>query len=371
GAVIPGATVTLKNPQTGSERSVTTDEAGTYKFLAIPPSSYQIISEAAGFSKTINENVVLTLGQAARLDIELKVGGDVSEEIIVTSAPAVVETSKTAVTQTINEQSIDNLPINGRNFLNFALTNAQIGRDNSPPVGPAPTTGLNFAGQRARSNLVQVDGADNIDNSVNAARSTVSQEAVQEFQVVINSFAAEFGRTAGGVVNIITKSGTNEFHGNAFGFIRQRAIQGRNALAFQPAGADPKPAFTRGQYGFSLGGPIQKNKTFFFIAVDQTRRQESGFSQIGLDPSVFDTTAEQKAFIAANAGTTAGGLYQQITTAGAGIARTGVNPLNGMRQFFITGLLSGGQLGAIPASFKLLSNIQNVYPISEKFTFYS
>jgi len=371
GAVIPGATVTLRNPQTGTERSVTTDEAGTYKFLAIPPSSYQISTEAAGFSKTINENVVLTLGQAARLDIELKVGSDVSEEIIVTAAPAVVETSKTAVTQTINEESIDNLPINGRNFLNFALTNAQIGRDNSPPVGPAPTTGLNFAGQRARSNLVQVDGADNIDNSVNAARSTVSQEAVQEFQVVINSFAAEFGRTAGGVVNIVTKSGTNEFHGNVFGFIRQRAIQGRNALAFQPAGANPKPAFTRGQYGFSLGGPIQKNKTFFFIAVDQTRRQESGFSQIGLDPTVFDTTPEQRAFIAANAGTTAGGLYQQIVTAGTGIARTGVNPLNGMRQFFITGLLSGGQLGAIPASFKLLSNIQNVYPISDKFTFYS
>jgi hypothetical protein len=371
GAIIPGATVTLRNPQTGSERSVTTDESGTYKFLAIPPSTYSITVEATGFSKAINENILLTLGQAARLDVELQVGGGVDEEIIVTAAPAVVETTKTAVTQTIDEERIDNLPINGRNFLNFALTNAQIGRDNSPPVGPAPTTGLNFAGQRARSNLVQVDGADNIDNSVNAARSTVSQEAVQEFQVVINSFAAEFGRTAGGVVNIVTKSGTNEFHGNAFGFIRQRAIQGRNALAFQPVGADSKPAFTRGQYGFSLGGPIQKNKTFFFIALDQTRRQESGFSQIGLDPSVFDTTAEQRAFIAANAGNTAGGLYQQLVIAGAGVARTGLNPLNGRREFFVTALLSGGQLGAIPASFKLLSNIQNVYPISDKFTFYS
>ncbi len=370
GAVIPGATVTLRNPQTGNERSVTTDEAGTYKFLAIPPSSYEVSVEAAGFNRTVNENVILTLGQAARLDIELRIAGDVSEEIIVTAAPAVVETSKTAVTQTIDEERIDNLPINGRNFLNFALTNAQIGRDNSPPVGPAPTTGLNFAGQRARSNLVQVDGADNIDNSVNAARSTVSQEAVQEFQVVINSFAAEFGRTAGGVVNIVTKSGTNEFHGNVFGFLRQRAIQARNALAFQPPGTD-RPAFTRGQYGFSLGGPLQKNKTFFFIALDQTRRQESGFSQIGLDPTIFDTTAEQRAFIAANAGTTAGGLYQQLTIAGAGVARTGINPLNGLREFFVTSLLSGGQFGAIPPSFRPLSNIQNVYPISDKFTFYS
>src|SRR5438046_6900301 len=106
----------------------------------------------------------------------------------------------------------------------------------------------------------------------------------------MNSFAAEFGRTAGGVVNIVTRSGTNEFHGNVFGFIRQRKIQARNALAFPPAGADPKPAFTRGQYGFTIGGPIKKDKTFFFISLDQTRREESGFSQIGLDPTVFDPT---------------------------------------------------------------------------------
>lgn len=371
GAVISGATVTVRNPQNNFERSVTTDDAGSYKFLAIPPGSYQITAEAAGFSKTISENVILTLGQAARLDVNLKVAGDIGEEVIVTAAPEVVETTKTAVTQTIDQQRIENLPINGRSYLNFALTNSQISRDNSPPIGPAPTTGLNFGGQRARSNLVQVDGADNIDNSVNAARSTVSQEAVQEFQVVINSFAAEFGRTAGGVVNVVTKSGTNDFHGNVFGFLRQRSIQARNALAFPPAGSNPKPAFTRGQYGFSLGGPIQKNKTFFFIAVDQTRRQESGFSQIGLDTSIFDPTPDQLAFIAANAGNTAGGLYQQLVIGGAGVARTGVNPINGQRQFIVTALLSGGQLGAIPASFRPLSNIQNVYPVSDKFTFYS
>lgn len=368
GAVLPGANVTVKNPQTNFERSATSDESGVYKMLAIPPGTYQVIAEAAGFSKVVNENVTLTLGQAARLDIALKVAGDLSEEIIVTAAPEVVETTKTAVTQTIDQQRIENLPINGRSYLNFALTNAQISRDNSPPLGPAPTTGLNFGGQRARSNLVQVDGADNIDNSVNAARSTVSQEAVQEFQVVINSFAAEFGRTAGGVVNVITKSGTNDLHGNVFGFIRQRAIQARNALAFPPAGANEKPAFTRGQYGFSLGGALKKDKTFFFIALDQTRRQESGFSQIGLDPTLFDLTPAQRQYIANSAG---GALYAQLAQAGAAVARTGIEPSTGMPIFLATSLISGGQFGAIPASFKPLGNVQNVYPVSDKFTFYS
>jgi hypothetical protein len=361
-AVIPGATVTVRNPQTNFERVSTTDESGVYKILAIPPGTYQVITEAAGFSRQVNENVVLTLGQAARLDLGLTIASG-TEEIIVTAAPEVVETTKTAVTQTIDQQRIDNLPINGRSFLNFSLTNSQIGRDNSPPLGPAPTTGLNFGGQRARSNLVQVDGADNIDNSVNAAKATVSQEAVQEFQVVMNSFAAEFGRTAGGVVNIVTKSGTNEYHGNVFGFIRHRSIQARNALAFPPAGANRKPAFTRGQYGFTLGGPLQKDKTFFFISLDQTQRHESGFSQIGLDSTIFQLTPAQQAFIAANPGLI-GTQYAALAISGAAVARTGFDPVMGRRAFITSGV-------PIPAAFRPLSGAQNVYPVSDEFTFYS
>jgi hypothetical protein len=368
-AVIPGASVTVKNPQTNFERVSTTDESGVYKILAIPPGTYQVITEAAGFSRLVNENVVLTLGQAARLDLALKIAAG-TEEIIVTAAPEVVETTKTAVTQTIDQQRIENLPINGRSFLNFSLTNSQIGRDNSPPLGPAPTTGLNFGGQRARSNLVQVDGADNIDNSVNAAKATVSQEAVQEFQVVMNSFAAEFGRTAGGVVNIVTKSGTNQYHGNIFGFIRHRSIQARNALAFPPPGANKKPAFTRGQYGFTIGGPLVKDKTFFFLSLDQTQRHESGFSQIGLDPTIFDLTPAQKAFIAANPNAV-GQNYAALATSGAAVARTGIDPVTGRPVFLSTFLASQGQFGAIPPAFRKLSNVQNVYPVSDEFTFYS
>ena len=173
----------------------------------------------------------LTIGQRADLDVTLEPGSIDATVTISGATTELVETSKTAVATTIDSQRIDNLPINERNYLSFALTTSTVGRDNGRPIGPAPTTGLNFGGQRGRSNLVQVDGADNTDNSVNASRSTVSQEAVQEFQVVTNSFAPEFGRSAGGVVNVVTKSGTNDFHGNVFGFLRDKSFQARNPFA--------------------------------------------------------------------------------------------------------------------------------------------
>ena len=134
----------------------------------------------------------------------------------------------------------------------FALTLSTVGRDNGRPIGPAPTSGLNIGGQRGRSTQVNVDGADFTDNSINASRSTVSQEAVQEYQVATNSYSAEFGRATGGVVNVVTKRGTNDYRGNVFGFIRDKSIQSRNA--FSPI---DKPDFRRTQWGATLGGPIE------------------------------------------------------------------------------------------------------------------
>ena len=165
-----------------------------------------------------------------------------------------------------------------RSATGFALTISTVGRDNGRPIGPAPTSGLNIGGKRGRSTLVQVDGADFTDNSINAARSTVSQEAVQEYQVTTNSYLPEFGRATGGIVNVVTKRGTNDFHGNVFGFIRQQPIQARNPFA-PVIDNDPskKPPFTRTQYGFTVGGPIVKDKTFFFGSFEQHLRQESGF----------------------------------------------------------------------------------------------
>jgi hypothetical protein len=231
GAVVANATVTARNPATNLSRTTTSNDEGFYRLINLPPGDYEVTVEAASFKKTVLPKVTITVGQRAEVNVTLELG-QLSEIVTVSDATAeIVETSKTAVSTTIDQQRINNLPINERNYLSFALTTSTVGRDNGRPIGPAPTTGLNFGGQRGRSNLVQVDGADNTDNSVNASRSTVSQEAVQEFQVVTNSFAPEFGRSAGGVVNVVTKSGTNEFHGNLFGFLRHRSFPARKSKA--------------------------------------------------------------------------------------------------------------------------------------------
>ena len=272
GAAIAGATVTARNAATNVTREATSNEDGLYQITNLPPGDYEVAVEAAGFKRSVVPTIKLTVGQRADLDVPLELG-EIGATVTVSGATTeVVETSRTAVATTIDQQRIENLPINERNYLSFALTTSTVSRDNGRPIGPAPTTGLNFGGQRGRSNLVQVDGADNTDNSVNAARSTVSQEAVQEFQVVTNSYAPEFGRSAGGVVNVVTKSGTNDYHGNLFGFLRHKSFQANNAFA----PIDDAP-FTRAQYGATLGGPLDRDRTFFFFAFEQRRRNESGF----------------------------------------------------------------------------------------------
>ena len=272
GGAVPNATVTARKAGTNTSRAATTNEEGFYKIINLPPGNYEVTVEAANFKKVLITRVTVTVGQTATQDVGLEPGELTATVTIQGAAPTLVETTNTAVTNTIDQQRIDNLPINERNYLSFALTSSMVSRDNGRPIGPAPTTGLNFGGQRGRSNLVQVDGADNTDNSVNASRSTVSQEAVQEFQVVNNSFAAEFGRSSGGVVNVVTKSGTNDWHGNVFGFLRHKSFQARNAFA-----PISDPPFTRTQYGLTIGGPLHRDRTFVFFAFEQRRRNESGF----------------------------------------------------------------------------------------------
>ena len=203
-----------------------------------------------------------------------------------------METTKSDVSQTITPTQIDNLPINRRDYINFALLTPQSARDDTPSIGAAPTSGLNFGGQRGRSNEISVDGADAVDNSTNGVRATVSQEAVQEFQVITSNYMPEYGRAMGGVVNIVTKSGSNEVHGNIFGFLRLAALQARDPFsvqgAFDPASESVlfnavKQSFTRVQAGATLGGPIQKNKTFYFFSYETIRSQATGFTNIGTD----------------------------------------------------------------------------------------
>jgi hypothetical protein len=412
GAVVTTATVTARNPNTNFSRNATTNDEGFYRIINVPPGDYEVTVEAANFKKAVLPKITVTVGQAAELDVTLE-PGQISEIVTVSDATSeIVETSKTAVSTTIDQQRINNLPINERNYIQFSLTNSAIGRDNGRPIGPAPTTGLNFGGQRGRSNLVQVDGADNTDNSVNASRSTVSQEAVQEFQVVTNSFAAEFGRSAGGVVNVVTKSGTNELHGNIFGFLRHRSFQARNAFA-----PIEDPPFTRTQYGLTLGGPLDKERTFFFFAFEQRRRNESGFftsnvSQgltgsatipviAGLNPiarTFSNITPAQASFIntlVASGNPTAicgARAYAFFASSGGTTALTGSNPLispnDGSGCPAISPILPGAIgprfiLSGTPVpsgttnaagqliAFRPLNNLQRVFPITDRTTFNS
>ena len=286
---VTNATVAVQDVAKGLERTATSDGQGGYNARLLPPGTYTVTVTTTGFTKVESSGVSVTVGGLVELPITLTVAGG-KEVIEVSSQAELVETSRSSTTDTIDQRRIDNLPINGRNYINFTQTDSQVVRDNAPNTGAAPTSGLNLSGQRARSNLVNVDGADATDNSVNGVRSTVSQEAVQEFQIITNGYAAEYGRASGGVVNIITRSGSNDFHGDVFGYLRNRNFQ-----AVNPFSTVPDPAYTRVQAGAAFGGPIKKDKTYYFFSYEITRRHETGFSSIGQgnfgSDVHFDTTA--------------------------------------------------------------------------------
>lgn len=204
GAVVAGATVHAKGIGNGITRTVTANAEGTYQFIGLPPGDYEVSADASTFKKVVISPVRLTVGQSADLTIKLEVGAATAVVNVSGDDVQLVETTRTTVSNTIDQTRINGLPINERSATGFALTLSTVGRDNGRPVGPAPTSGLNIGGQRGRSTLVQVDGADFTDNSINAARSTVSQEAVQEYQVTTNSYMPEFGRATGGIVNVVT-----------------------------------------------------------------------------------------------------------------------------------------------------------------------
>ncbi len=224
GAVITGAAVTAKNRATGFERTVNTDEDGNYRFVLLPPGSYSVEVFITGFRKAAANDVQVTVGSKTSLDLNLAVAG-ISETTIIVAEPPTVETTRTSVSTTINERSIQNLPINGRNFQDFATLSPGVIRD--PRGGD-----LSVGGQRGTLNSLQVDGVDNNNTFFGQAlgRGGVrppyqfSEESVQEFQVNQNGFSAEFGRAGGAVINVVTKSGTNVFHGGLFEYLRDESL---------------------------------------------------------------------------------------------------------------------------------------------------
>ncbi len=279
GAVISGATVTATDNSKGTTRTVTTDDNGNYVILSLPPSTYTVKIESSGFaSKTVN-NVLLEVGQQLALDVDLAIG-DVGVVVDVTAGEqALVDTERTKQSTVISARQLNNLPINRRNFLDFALltpgvSDADNVNDSSDfRVAQTPQSGLSFGGNNGRGNSINVDGS-TADTAAGGARNVVSQEAVQEFQVDRNSYSAEFGGASGGIVNIVSKTGSNNFHGSAFGYFRDKTFDARNAFDFNPDGKSP---YNRQQFGGSFGGPIAENKTFFFASAEGLRQSLTSF----------------------------------------------------------------------------------------------
>ena len=286
GAVMPGVTITATNADTGLVRTVVTAGDGRYVIAALPPGTYRISAELQGFATATRQAVALLLGQLANADFGLKVAGG-HEEVTITAEGAVVDPSHTSVSTVVGQQQIESLPINGRNFISFSVITPGVTTDRTPQQGASATSGLSFTGQRARSNNIMVDGLDNNDLVVGSVRATFSQEAVREFQVLTNSYSAEFGKASGGIVNIVTKSGTNDFHGNAFFYYRDKSLNAKDHFEKFDVFGTPinreKAPYSQNQWGATLGGPIRKDRTFFFLSGERVDITANNF--VNIDPS--------------------------------------------------------------------------------------
>jgi Carboxypeptidase regulatory-like domain/TonB dependent receptor len=268
GGAVPSATVTLINEATHATRDVQTGANGEYIFLEVPVGSYEIDLTLQGFKKYVRKGVVLDLNQVLTVDIGLQLGGS-TDVVEVTGAPPVVDTTSTQLGAVVNERSSTQLPLNQRDVYQLLQlqpgVQSQLGNDLFYGSDKAGVVTVN--GGRGRSNNYSVNGGDGNDLFVNGPAIEPSPDSIEEFRVITNNFDAEYGRNSGAVVNVVTKSGTNELHGSFYEFFRNDVLNA-HAFTFTPA---PKPGFKQNQFGGTLGGPIKKDKTFIFGAYEGRR----------------------------------------------------------------------------------------------------
>ncbi|MBX5478719.1 MAG: TonB-dependent receptor [Pyrinomonas methylaliphatogenes] len=265
GAPVADARIIARHLSTGQERSVSSDAEGNYRFSSLPVGEYEVRAEAKSFATYINRSITLHVGSATRLDIVLQPLA-ISAEVTVTERASPLDPTQTATTTTIEPEQIEELPINDRNYLQFVLLAPGVVAAN--PAGSAlPYDGFSFGGLRPHSNAISIDGLDNTDETTGEARVALSPEIVREFQVVNNGVSAEFGGFAGGSINVVTKTGTNQFHGDLFTFLQHERLNAREPFAENEA----RPRFRRFQPGFSLGGPLKRDRLFFYMAAEQER----------------------------------------------------------------------------------------------------
>ena len=273
GAVVSGASVTATHVETNQQFTTLSDEEGRYRFPYLRIGDYHLAIDAHGFS-TITKQLTLSIGQAVDLPVTLDVAG-ISAQVNIGSDVPFVETVRTQITETIRPREINELPLNGRNFLDLALLIPGVSPTNTgsnqrfAETSAVPGQGISIAGQRNLYNSFIVDGVSANDDAADLTGMYYSEEVIDQFQVVTSGGIAEFGRASGGVVNILTKSGTNDLRGGLYGFFRNQRFDARNPLA------PTKDLLTQAQYGLTLGGPLRRERTFFFTNFEQTRRNYS------------------------------------------------------------------------------------------------
>lgn len=330
GEVVPNAAVTVRNTETNKEEAATTDDQGRFKVSGLQPGSYAVTINGSGFSPYTNERVTVEIGRETPLTVGLTIGPLSGGTVEVTSEAPVINTSQQDFSSNINQTSINELPINGRRWSNFALL--------TPGAVPDGTFGLiSFRGISGLLNNNTIDGGDNNQAFFAEERGrtrisySVSQSAIREFQVNTSSYSAEYGRSAGGVVNAVTKSGTNEFHGDVFYYQRNNKWGARNPLAtktelvngvFTPVGY--KPEDKRHQFGGTIGGPIVKDKAFFFFSYDEQRRDFPGLS-IFSSPTFLNLSGANRTALLARGLTTAqiDGTLSFLQSLSGDLPRTG------------------------------------------------
>ena len=359
GAAIPGATVSLTDAARGTTRTATTDENGQYTFLVVPPSNYELKVEAAGGNFAANtKNIQLTVGQQANIPIQLTATG-VAVNVDVFADSNVVEIEKTQQSAVLGAREILELPISRRNYLDLALLTPGVSdSDNIADaadfrVAQGRASGLSFGGSNGRGNLVTVDGGPTI-TTTGGVFETVGQEAVQEFQVLRSSYNAEFGLSSGGIINTVTKSGSNRFSGSIFGFVRDDKFDARNAFDFNPAG---QSEFNRQQYGGSFGAPIVQDKTFFFGSVERFNQNQNTFVNLN-NPANYTVSATQNSLFSYLEGRPAGELITGTTITANQLGAT-------LRTRFTT------TAATYPRTINLFTSASGQFPFNENQAYFT
>jgi hypothetical protein len=322
GAVIAGASIVAVQTEKGIRRTATSGASGEYELTGLPPASYEVTAQNAGFQSEVQTGAVVTIGATLIIDFQMKVAAT-SSQVEVTAAPPVVETERGSEANTLTQDYITDLPIDRRDYLTFTLllpgvSNSTRLADNQDfRVKQTPQSGLSFYGSNGRGNSVTVDGGEALDDS-GGVRLTVSQDAVQEFQVNRSNYSADLGGASGATINIVSKSGTNDVHGSLFGFFRNDALDARDPFAFsqalQPgevfnpaapdsAGAPIKNSLSRQQYGGTVGFPINKDKTFLFFAFEGLRQDSQNAVPLLTNTNILRPTSAQQATINGLSGT--------------------------------------------------------------------